>query len=282
MGNKPTDSDYSSKNNEKKAKKNITSPDQLENTYPNLWEAYGQETDLTITGEHLTGNLFIENNSKIRTLNVGNNKLSYLVVRKCPQLHTLRYAYNQMDDHDAFIDWDSCPNLRPENIDKYGYDGSVPWGDNEEFSQQDKEKDGKEQFNEKLKRAKEKNKQEKLREELYKIIIEMLVKAEKYADQGDWEGVELSLVAIKETLLKSQSHLSQEQLDEIKERINKLEQRMLNSQSIQPQSIAKIVVGLSFGVLITLGILAFFANKMIKNLLAISNYPKFFKQKGKK
>jgi hypothetical protein len=63
------------------------------------------------------GKMIIENYPKLKSLNIGNNFLSYLVVRDCPQLTTLRYAHNAML-HDAFID--NC--LKLKTIDKYKYD----------------------------------------------------------------------------------------------------------------------------------------------------------------
>jgi hypothetical protein len=58
--------------------------------------------------------------TKLRKINVGNNSLSYLVIKNCPQLHTLRYAYNALR-HDAWID--NCPNLT--TIDKENYHGGI-------------------------------------------------------------------------------------------------------------------------------------------------------------
>jgi hypothetical protein len=82
MGNS-TDSAYASDEENQKKKKNesepiITDPSQLKNRYPDLLDVYGQESEITITGNKLVGTLIIDGyqGSKI---NVGNNEnLHYL------------------------------------------------------------------------------------------------------------------------------------------------------------------------------------------------------------
>ncbi|WNE40911.1 MAG: hypothetical protein mread185_000368 [Mycoplasmataceae bacterium] len=117
-----------------------TDPNDLKTDYPDLFDANKDEEEITITHEGLTGTLIFDGFQKLKKINVGNNCLEYLVVENCPELTTLRYAYNQMK-HDAFIDWDSCSKLT--TIDKHGYDGSVPWDEG------NKSEDKKEEFNEK-------------------------------------------------------------------------------------------------------------------------------------
>jgi hypothetical protein len=78
------------------------------------------EEELTITNEGLTGTMIFDGFTKLRKINVGNNSLSYLVIKNCPQLHTLRYAHNALR-HDAWID--NCPNLT--TIDKENYHGGI-------------------------------------------------------------------------------------------------------------------------------------------------------------
>jgi hypothetical protein len=101
-GNKPTDSGHSSENEEKNRESIITDPTQLTNDYPDLLAEFGNESEITIAGEDLTGTMIIDGYQG-RKINVGNNYLSYLVVKNCPNLTTLRYAHNKLK-HDAFID----------------------------------------------------------------------------------------------------------------------------------------------------------------------------------
>ncbi|WNE39995.1 MAG: hypothetical protein GBAus27B_000062 [Mycoplasmataceae bacterium] len=97
----------------------ITDPSLLTNNHPNL---INDEEEQTLTHKFLIETLIVENKPKLKSLNIGNNYLSYLVVRNCPQLTTLRYAHNKLR-HDAFIE--NCPNLI--TIDKENYAGQKVW-----------------------------------------------------------------------------------------------------------------------------------------------------------
>lgn len=210
------------KTDEEKENQNppITNLDDLKTDYPDFYEANKDEEEITITWEGLTGTIIFDGFQKLKKINVGNNLLSYLVVRNCPELTTLRYAYNKMK-HDAFID--NCPKL--ETIDKHGYDGSVEWDKGEN-------KDGQEQFNEKLAQKKDAEDKEKQRNELYQVLLEMLEKVETYADKGDYKRAEQKLDEAKKLFLQSHYYLSKKEMDEIMKRISKLEARLQSSQVV--------------------------------------------------
>jgi hypothetical protein len=73
------------------------------------------------------------------------------VVRNCQNLRKLRYAHNSLL-HDAWIDWATCPNLTPENVDKHNWDGKL-YGWNSCYDNQldsDDKSTGNEKFIEKL------------------------------------------------------------------------------------------------------------------------------------
>jgi hypothetical protein len=94
------------------------------------------------------GIMIIENYPKLKSLNIGNNYLSYLVIRNCPKLRKLRYAHNKLK-HDAFII--NCPNLKLANIDNHNWDGKIEWDEiGEELFKKGKLK-GKEEFNQQQK-----------------------------------------------------------------------------------------------------------------------------------
>ncbi|WNE40482.1 MAG: hypothetical protein GBAus27B_000549 [Mycoplasmataceae bacterium] len=94
----------------------ITDISQLTNNYPNFCEKNKNQSFLDISHMNLMKNLIIDDWPNLRELNVGNNFLSYLVVKNCPQLTTLRYAHNAMR-HDAFIE--NCDNLTTIDKEKY-------------------------------------------------------------------------------------------------------------------------------------------------------------------
>jgi hypothetical protein len=93
--NKQTDSENQNQNESQI----ITDPSQLTNDYPDLLDEFGNEPEITIAGEDLMGIMIIDGYQG-RKINVGDNYLSYLAVRNCPNLTTLRYAHNALK-HDA-------------------------------------------------------------------------------------------------------------------------------------------------------------------------------------
>ncbi|WNE41205.1 MAG: hypothetical protein mread185_000662 [Mycoplasmataceae bacterium] len=100
----------------------INDPSKLTNKYPDL--IVKQAEEITLTHKFLTKTLIVENRPNLTSLNVGNNYLSYLVVRNCPNLKYLRYAHNKMK-HDCFIE--DCLQLKSENINKENYQGKIIW-----------------------------------------------------------------------------------------------------------------------------------------------------------
>ncbi|WNE41188.1 MAG: hypothetical protein mread185_000645 [Mycoplasmataceae bacterium] len=132
----------------------ITDPSQLKdkNEYPDLLAEYGDKSEITITGQELTGAMIIDGYQGYK-INVGNNVLSYLVVRNCPNLTTLRYAHNKMK-HDAWYDKDKFNNPNLTIIDNYNWDGKLIWDEKTEEAFKESKLKGKERLNEKLKKPK--------------------------------------------------------------------------------------------------------------------------------
>ncbi|WNE41106.1 MAG: hypothetical protein mread185_000563 [Mycoplasmataceae bacterium] len=257
--------DSSYEREEAKKKKNsepiITDPNQLKNKYPDLLKGkFGQGPEITITGGRLAGTLIIDGYQGYK-INVGNNRgLEYLWIKNCPNLTTLRYAHCGLKNGDAFIDWDSCRNLK--TIDKYNCDGRIEWGNPED---EENEQTNQATFNEELKQSAEDQKQDNLKDEFYKLLLEMLSKAERYADQGDKETVKQKVAEVKQKVSQSHNQLTPAQLAEIKERIKQLEQRLESSQTLQPP-ISKVLIG-SIGIsLLAIGLLFWLINKQIKKI----------------
>ncbi|MDR1670661.1 MAG: hypothetical protein LBR43_02995 [Spiroplasmataceae bacterium] len=269
------DSGYESAEEQKKKNNEpiITNPSQLtRNNYPDLLTGkFGRGPEITITGGRLAGTLIIDGYQG-QKINVGNNRgLEYLVVRNCPHLTTLRYAHCGLK-HDAWYDPKEFNNPNLTIIDNHNWDGGIAWGNSED---EENEKGYQEEFKEELAQETEDKKQEDLRAEFYKLLLEMLTQAEKYAEQGDWKQVEQKLAEVKAAVLKSHYHLSKEQLDEIMTRIVKLEKRLQSSQALQVQSVVKIVVGSIALTFLSLGILLLLTNKITKNFLTLSKLTKY-------
>lgn len=156
----------------------ITDPTQLEgkNSFPNLKAMYGKQSEVNLAGglsknRALTGVMIIDD-WQAEFIDVGNNFLHYLVVKNCPNLTKLIYSHNAMR-HDAFIDWDSCPNLSPENVCKEKYND--PNWDTEMTEAFDKgELTGNDQFNEELDQHFQLNEQ-------VKALLEKLIRGEPNA-----------------------------------------------------------------------------------------------------
>jgi len=89
--------------------------------------------------------MIIDGYPELESLNICNNYLSYLVVRNCPKLKTLRYAHNKLR-HDAFII--NCPQLTV--IDKENYNGGIIWDEKSEEQFSKGELKSEDNFNEQL------------------------------------------------------------------------------------------------------------------------------------
>ncbi|WNE40645.1 MAG: hypothetical protein mread185_000102 [Mycoplasmataceae bacterium] len=163
--------DSSYEREEAKKKKNsepiITDPNQLKNKYPDLLKGkFGQGPEITITGGRLAGTLIIDGYQGYK-INVGNNRgLEYLWIKNCPNLTTLRYAHCGLKNGDAFIDWDSCRNLK--TIDKYNCDGRIEWGNPED---EENEKGYQEEFNEDLEEDKQSSERKEKINDQVKLLL---------------------------------------------------------------------------------------------------------------
>jgi hypothetical protein len=228
----------------------ITDPTQLTNDYPELWAKNKDEEELTITTEGLTGTMIFDGFTKLRKINVGNNSLSYLVIKNCPQLHTLRYAYNALR-HDAWID--NCPNLT--TIDKYGYDGGVAW-DNKELPP-----DGKEKFNQELNTKKS----ESTESEQHLIQVTQLIQQiEAALTQNNLTQASELITELKELAEQPNSLI---QADQLNATIAGLASR-LSAQTQLVDSHQKnnwpLIIGSFFIFPITLGIVVLLVKKWVK------------------
>jgi hypothetical protein len=94
----------------------------------------------------------------------------------------------------------------------------------------------------------------------------MLDEVEALAQQGWWEQVKEKMVEI----YKCQSVFT----EKIKERINRLEARLLKSQSVQISINKKILVVLIGASLLTIGILFWLFNNWLKEFLIASKVQK--------
>jgi hypothetical protein len=228
----------------------ITDPTQLTNDYPELWAKNKDEEELTITTEGLTGTMIFDGFTKLRKINVGNNSLSYLVIKNCPQLHTLRYAYNALR-HDAWID--NCPNLT--TIDKYGYDGGVAW-DNKELPP-----DGKEKFNQELNTKKSESTES---EQNFIKVTKLIKQIESALTQNNLTQASELLTELKELAQKPNSLI---QADQLNATIAGLASR-LQSQTQLVDSHQKnnwpLIIGSVFIFPITLGIVVLLVKKWVK------------------
>jgi soluble cytochrome b562 len=249
-GNKPNDSGYSSENEEKNRESIITDPTQLTNDYPDLLAEFGNKSEITIAGEDLTGIMIIDGYQG-RKINVGNNYLSYLVVKNCPQLTTLRYAHNAMR-HDAWYKWN---NPKLTTIDNHKYD-DYSWNKDLAKLFEEGKLDGKERFNQRAKKKED----EELKEQLLKILLKLLDQAEECANQGDWEKVKQKLVEIHKCRIVFDA--------EIKERIAKLETRLQSALTCETQSFPyQVIIGFFVIIFLTIGLLVWLANKWVKKIL---------------
>ncbi|WNE40005.1 MAG: hypothetical protein GBAus27B_000072 [Mycoplasmataceae bacterium] len=190
----------------------ITDISQLTNNYPNFCEKNKNQSFLDISHMNLMKNLIIDDWPNLRELNVGNNFLSYLVVKNCPQLTTLRYAHNAMR-HDAFIE--NCDNLT--TIDKEKYHDSSWDKDLEELFKKDELKPQIDNS--------EKNSQDLIPDDqIIAQIIILLEQAEQALAQQDYPKLKELITQIKELISQVKEGLDMEQSQE---QLARLEQACL-------------------------------------------------------
>jgi hypothetical protein len=232
---KSTDSGYSSENNEQ-TEEIITDPAQLtdKNNYPGLLDEFGNESEITIAGEHLTGIMIIDGYQG-RKINVGDNYLSYLVVKNCPNLTILRYAHNALK-HNAWYD-DNNPKLKI--IDNHNWDGKIIWDQASHDQFEQGELEPKRNFN----NPKDKSNQQ---DEIIAQIILLIEQAEQALQNKDYPKLEQLITQIKE-LVKQISDSAT--ASRIQNQITKLEQ-VLPTQNTTANKLPWIV-----GSIITLPII---------------------------
>ncbi|WNE40903.1 MAG: hypothetical protein mread185_000360 [Mycoplasmataceae bacterium] len=156
---------------------------------------------------------------------MGNNRgLEYLWIKNCPNLTTLRYAHCGLKNGDAFIDWDSCRNLK--TIDKYNCDGRIEWGNPEDEENEQKQEEFKRELNQELSRD-EQTKKEKLNFNCK--ILDLIASAEAVVQTGDWFTVQAKLRE-----LKQYAHAISD--PQLRERLLQLEQSYANHQTTSQSS----------------------------------------------
>jgi hypothetical protein len=209
--NQQSDSAYASDNEEEEI---ITDPAQLtRNDHEYLLDEFANEPEITIAGEDLMGIMIIDGYQG-RKINVGDNYLSYLAVRNCPNLTTLRYAHNALK-HDAWYDKNLFNNPKLTIIDNNNWDGGIIW-DQASRTQFD-------QGELKPKITFDKKEESTEAEETLKQILRLIYQAEEALAQGDLKELASLLEQIKEMAQQPIEGISQEKLQA---KINDLESRL--------------------------------------------------------
>jgi hypothetical protein len=219
------------------------------------------EEELTITNEGLTGTMIFDGFTKLRKINVGNNSLSYLVIKNCPQLHTLRYAHNALR-HDAWYE-ENNPNLT--TIDKNNHDGGIIWDQASHDQFEQGELKPKITFD-------KKEESESTESEQHLTQITQLIQQIEAAltDNNLTEASEL-LTELKELAKQPNSLI---QADQLNATIAGLASRLaeLTSQTTQSQSIpTKLIVGSLTVGLVIIGVMFWMINKWVRKQIT-KNY----------
>ncbi|WNE40614.1 MAG: hypothetical protein mread185_000071 [Mycoplasmataceae bacterium] len=240
------------------------------------------------------------------SINIGNNRLFYLVIRDCPNLVKLRYAHNLLVDGDAFIDWDSCRNLKPENIDKFNCDGKHgAWAQLSLAKIESGELMGNEKFNQELKKDKQNLEIKQKNIDWVKAILTRIENQESipfkdFLDIFKDSSVQTVLQSLDEKtsqefrtvfiprlethaqdLINNYEQMTKEKFEEEYQKIetflimlspelqNKLTRLAKGEQLeiIANQNIRPWLIGLGTMVLMTAGIIFYLTNRMIKKLL---------------
>ena len=134
----------------------------------------------------VTSDSFIDEKNNLKVLKDRYNNFEYqeVIIKKCE------------DNGEPFIDWDSCPKLRPENVDKHNCEGHIDWDDSE-----NKEEDGQGNFNEELKQfEKEQEQEEKSKQniqEFFENALAVINQAQSFAYQGQWAKAQENLDLVK-------------------------------------------------------------------------------------
>jgi Leucine-rich repeat (LRR) protein len=233
----------------------ITDPTQLTNDYPKLLDKAGQDQDLDLSHMDLTGTMILDGWTNLRTLNVGNNYLSYLVVKNCPQLTTLRYAHNALR-HDVWID--NCPNLT--TIDKNNYDGGIIWdqASHDQFEQGE--------LKPQIDNKKEKSESTESEQNFLKIT-QLIKQIEQALTQNNLTTAQELLTELKELAKQPNSLI---QADQLQAQINDLEKRLQeqtqlvdsHQKNYWPLIIGSITVGL-----VIIGMMFWLVNEWVKKQL---------------
>jgi hypothetical protein len=237
----------------------ITDPTQLTNDYPKLLDKAGQDQDLDLSHMDLTGTLIIDGYQG-RKINVGNNYLSYLAVRNCPNLHTLRYAHNAMR-HDVWID--NFSNLT--TIDKNNYDGGIIWDQASHDQFEQGELKPKITFD-------KKEESESTESEQHLIQVTQLIKQIEVALANNKLTQASELLTELKELAKQPNNLIQ--ADQLNATIAGLASRLATAtnQTTQSQSIpTKLIVGSLTVGLVIIGVMFWMINKWVRKWIT-KNY----------
>ena len=177
--------------------------------------------------------VIIRNLPNLRRLIISHNSVKNLIIENCPQL----------DKNGLIYDYKSGDGSR------------IPPPDAREY---DEERD-----NPIKQEEREKQRERKRMKQFIKDVLFLIADIEKDANNGKWEKVKEKLTNLKEWILLYPNWVD----EEVNEKINRLEQRLLTSQTIQAQSkIRKTVIGFAFIIFLTLGILALLIKKMVKKI----------------
>ncbi|MDR1670752.1 MAG: hypothetical protein LBR43_03470 [Spiroplasmataceae bacterium] len=200
----------------------------------------------------LIGKLIIEDYPNLTFINVGNNDLEALVVRNCPKLKRLIYAHNNLREPEADIS--NCEKLT--SINNYKCQG----GWERPNLTDDERKKWEEQLNNEWEKENKNSESYKgKKEQFIKDLLILVEDIENDANKGDWKSVKEKITKLKEWIFPYDDWIT----EEIKERINKLEQRLLEQTSISNKTVLPLVVGLMIILPLTLVIIVLLAKRWI-------------------
>lgn len=189
----------------------------------------------------------------LESINLGGNYLSEVIIRNLPNLIKLIISHNRVK---KFVT-DNCPLLSIVYEYKSNDNNRTPPPDAREYNEEtDNPLDEKNQpkhpedfVHEEMERKKE---------QFIKDLLILITDIESDANKGDWKSVKEKITKIKEYIL-----LYSLDNQEINERINKLEKRLLSQTITSSQNPWPLIIGSIITIPITLGIVVLLAKKWV-------------------
>ncbi|WNE40025.1 MAG: hypothetical protein GBAus27B_000092 [Mycoplasmataceae bacterium] len=211
---------------------------------------YRGQTHLDLSNRDYINSITIDGNDNyphsLVSINLGGNYLSEVIVRNLPNLRRLIISHNKVDN----LVIKNCPQLKLIYDYKSGDEDRTPPLDAKEYNEKENP----------IKQKEEKEKQEKERiNKFIKDLLMLIEDIENDANQGDWKSVQEKLTKLKDWIKLYSDYIN----EEIQERINKLEQRLLTQNITSNKNIWPVIIGCIAILPLTLGIFVWLAKEWI-------------------